>query len=82
MKTQGFNNPFQLPQIGQKPVQQQPNPFGGAPGRNASARFGGNQTPTDNFGKFKDDITSGAIKPNPSSPRPGRGMGGKILFTA
>jgi len=71
------NNPFQLPQLSQKPVQPQANFFrspGGAPGGHAPAH-----PPQDGLGLFKSQIASKSITPNLSSPRPPQGSGSRLF---
>ena len=74
------NNPFQMPQFLQKPVQQQPrNPFlerkphfGGFPG-------GPIPQPGDAFTAFQSQIANRQINPNLERPRPHEGAGRNFI---
>jgi|GEM_PF-5261756 len=77
------NNPFQMPQFPQKPVQQQPrNPF-----LERQTHFGGNPggfvpPQGDAFTAFQSQIANRQITPNLERPRPREGAGINFLALA
>jgi hypothetical protein len=72
------NNPFQLPQFGQPPAQQQ-NPFGQLPRRTGGNPAFTGQPPLDNFGQFKAQMENRSINPDITRPQPPQGAGQQLF---